>query len=144
MLATILIFLIGINPATVYAKTELIIEGNILGYESQKIRPFGTFASEIAFAPVLLKVTKVLGGAERSEYIKVLTHSFAEGYVNKNFDLDKTVTFKLLRAAKCDEKLGGLVAKQVKTNNIFTLVSGVEKNSLPLEKKIPCYVGLYE
>lgn len=144
IIGTILILLIATDTSSIYAQTNLIAEGKIYGYKTRNVRLFGTFARESDFVPVLFRVTKVLNGTEKSEFIKVMTHSFVEGYVTKTNELDTTFTFKLLRATKCDEKLSSLIEKQAEIHISFRFTSSMEKNSLPLEKKIPCYIGLYE
>lgn len=146
----ILIFLLGTNPTRICAKTDLFVEGNVIGYVSYNRsipQLWGTCLLMIRLDPVIVKVTKVLDGAEESEYLQVLTHNFGEGYANDNYGLDKISTFNLVRGKNCDEKLKSLISpvtikigKRVETYKSFTLVPDFEKKSLPLNKKIPCYL----
>ena len=65
-----LIFFPGINSMTVSAKTDLVIEGNVLGYELYSVRPFSCCAIYSLY-PALIRVTKVVEGTEKSQYILV-------------------------------------------------------------------------
>lgn len=124
-------------------KHDLEIEGNVLGYELYKIRP----VSNTLF-PIVIKVTKVKQGGEKSEYIKVLLHNLYEEFAEENFGADKISTYRLSRLSFCDSKIKhffrpGLTIeneKIVRKSQTFTLVPGVEKKSLPLKKVIPCYI----
>ena len=141
------VFLLAISSAKVSAKTDLTVEGNVLGYELYSLRPI----SNITF-PVLLKVTNVVDGAEKSEYIVVLMLNLYKEYAEENFGLDKVAKFKLRRQSFCDRKIkylfraGSIIedGKIVQTPQTFTLISGVEKNSLPLKEKVPCYIESLE
>jgi hypothetical protein len=139
----VLFCLYGTISAREIGKTDLEIEGNVLGYELYKIRPI----SNILF-PIVIKITKVKQGTEKSEYIKVLLFNLYEEFAEENFGVDKISTFRLSRLSFCDTKIKhffrpGLTIeneKIVRKSQTFTLVPGVEKKSLPLKKVIPCYI----
>jgi hypothetical protein len=138
------ILFLGINSSAASAQTDLVVEGNVLGYNLYTVRPSGF--DGITF-PVLLKVRKITEGKERSEYIVVLLTNLDKSFAEENFGLNKTLTFKLYRKSFCDKKLKnlmypGLTLKDgmvVKTSQTFILAPGVEKKMLPLNKVIPCY-----
>lgn len=141
------IFFLVINSTTVSAENDLIVEGNVVGYELHEIRPI----SNITY-PVLLKVTKVTNGVEKSEYIVVKMLNLYKEYADENFGIDKTTKFRLQRKTFCDTKIkdlfrsGSIIenGEIVQTSQTFNLVRGVEKNSLPLKKKIPCYIESFD
>jgi len=126
------------------AKTDLVIEGKVLGYELYSVRLF-TYPVKY---PVLVKVTKIINGSEKSEYILILFDTLKKEFAIKEFGANKFPVFKLERQVRCDQKINNLFhpgfvidenGREVETSQTFTLVSGVDKKLLPLKKKIPCY-----
>jgi hypothetical protein len=127
----------------VTGKTNLEVEGNVLGYNLYLIKPTNKL-----FYPAVVKVKNVIQGTEKSEYIYVLLYSLDKDYAEENFGANKISTFKLERQKFCDIKIKNLLyagqtienGKIVETSQTFTLVLGVESKSLPLKKIIPCYI----
>jgi hypothetical protein len=144
-LSLAVVLFLGIVPREVEARADLIIEGRVLGFDLYTIKP--TSYPGLMY-PVLVKVAKVLEGEERSQYVLVLFESLEKDFALQNFGLDKASTFKLKRQIFCDQKIASLMypgltlqnGKVIETSQTFTLVNGVYKGSLPLKKKIPCYV----
>lgn len=101
---------------------------------------------------MFLKVAKVVEGVEKSEYIMVLLHNLYKEYAEENFGLDKITTLKIKRQNYCGTKIkyffrsGSTIenGRLVKSPPSFTLVPGVEKETLPLKKKNPCYLEAFE
>ena len=140
----VLMLIITANSTNGQATTDLIVNGNVLGYNLYTIKPT---SNPGLMYPALVRVTRVVEGEEKSPHILVLFESLKEEFALEIFGLDKTSTFKLKRQAFCDKKIESLMypgltlenGKQVTTPQTFTLVRGVSKKSLPLKKKIPCY-----
>jgi hypothetical protein len=142
-LALLVLFFANLS-LKVEARADLIIEGNVLGYNLYSIK---SSSNPGLMYPALVKVTKVLEGEEKSQYILLLFGIGDRGFAAENFGLNKTLTFKLKRQTFCDKKINSLMypgltlvnGKIVETSQTFTLVPGVDKESLPLKRKIPCY-----
>lgn len=140
-------FFVVINSTTVSAQNDLFVEGNVLGYELYEVRP----VSNVLF-PVLLKITKVVNGVEKSDYIVVKMLNLYKEYAEENFGLNKITKFRLQRKTFCDTKIKNLFrpgltiqnGKVVRKSQTFTLVPEVEKDLLPLKKKIPCYIESFD
>jgi hypothetical protein len=146
-IALLSVFFLLVNTTNALSQTELVVEGNVLGYELNTVKITGMDGYFPEY-PVLARITKILKGEEKSQYIIVLPKFLDKEYAEKNFGLDKTTTFRLERRINYVKKVKHLLhsgfsienGKLVKTAQTFTFVPGVDKQSLPLEKKIPCYV----
>lgn len=147
LVKAVLLFVIvfAMNPTKTAAQSKLVVEGSVVGYELYKVRPIGI----PMLYPMLVRVTKTIEGEEKSEFIKVLSFEINEDYAQKNYTLEKLSTLRLERRNFC----GGFRIKSlmypgltiengqvVETSQTFTLVPGIIRTSLPLKKKIPCYV----
>lgn len=130
---------------------ELVVEGNVLGYELNAVKSFNMDGFFYEY-PTLFKITKVLEGEEKAQYIIVLLKPLTKEYAEETFGLDKVTTFRLVRRINYVKKIKELLhsgftienRKLVKTPQTFTFVSGIEKGSLPLKEKISCYVDISE
>ncbi len=137
---------LSLGSTTMLAQTALVVEGKVVGYEPYTIKPFGGPLAH----PLLFRVTKVLEGSEKSEFIIInfWKTSVDRSYASEHFGLDRALTFKLERQTFCDKKIKGLMrpgltrddGKVIKASQTFTLVPGIEKVSLPLNKQVPCYL----
>jgi len=137
--------LLGIVSPKVEARTQLVIEGNVLGYNLYANKP----VSLPMLYPSLVRITKILKGKEKSQYVLVLFSGLKKDFAMDKFGPDKILKFELERQTFCDNRIGNLMypgltlddnGKVIETSQTFTLVPGVVKKSLPLKKKVPCYV----
>lgn len=140
-----LFFLFGISSTKVIAKTDLEIKGNVLGYSLSTTKTFSSFV--FPTNPLLVKVSKIIKGKEKSEYIIVRLRGESKDYIVDNFGVNKTLTFKLERYEGCDERIKDLMVfkdkdengKIIETPQNFKFVSGINKELLSSRKIIPCY-----
>ena len=140
------ILVIVASARFVDAGSKLVVEGNVLGYDLYLIRP--TSYPGLLY-PVLFKVTKVIKGDEKSSYILVWFENLKRDFAIREFGLNKISSFTLERQTSCKRKIKSLMYKGrtlddlgriIEADQTFTLVPGIDKKSLPLEKKIPCYM----
>src|SRR5262245_37357729 len=95
-----LIAVLVIAPAIVSSQTDLVVEGHVLGYQSVQF-----FNMDGATFSVLVKVDKVIKGAEGSRYLVAQIFGKAWDYEQHGFAVDRASHFELRREARCDRTI---------------------------------------
>ena len=142
-------FFLLANPTSALSNTDLVVEGQVLGYELNTLKSFGTDGIVYEY-PALIRITKVLEGEEKSQYIIVLLKFLDKKSAEEKLGLDKIITFRLERKINYTKRIKDLLhsgftvenGDVVKTAQTFTFVNGVKKQSLPLKQNIQCYVDM--
>lgn len=146
MLAVFAAIIVFFAAQNVLAQSDLVVHGNVLGYQLYRIQ--STTLPQMN--TLLFKINKVVEGKERSEFIliKFWKESLDTDYARENFGLSRTSRFSLERQKFCDEKVKRFTGKGLPNGDnafvgyseIFRLMPSVDLNSLPISKRLPCYL----
>lgn len=147
-LILVCIFLSSAVQSSVEAKSNVKLIGSIAGYNIWR-GPTVSFLNVESI--LLLKVSKVIKGKVKSDYVIVRFFATPEDYSNRGKNVGVTKDYSLERRSDCDDTITNLLTFEIRnaqgeiTDSYESLIlsSDTNKEALPLTKKLPCYNLLY-